>query len=83
MENRSSDAVGLLLETGEQASAARLYGGLLRGGELSVLIYNGVFDMDCNFVGTDTWLTALTDGLVGTPYANFSSRPRTPWTIHQ
>ena len=36
--------------------------------------------MDCNFVGTDAWLTALTDGLVGTPYANFSSRPRAPWT---
>ena len=48
-----SELVGADLETGEQAAASNLYQDLLKGAQIRVLIYNGIFDMDCNFVGTD------------------------------
>eukprot|EP00959_Pyramimonas_sp_CCMP1952_P108325 2265020-Pyramimonas_sp.AAC.1 len=42
--------VGWLLQRGEQGSAAPLLPALMRS--LRVLVYNGEYDMDCNFVGT-------------------------------
>jgi hypothetical protein len=41
--------VGWLLEKGEQGSAAHLMPPLLE--RIRVLVYNGEYDMDCNFVG--------------------------------
>jgi len=74
-----SDAVGSKLERGEQAGDAALYEDLLRGGKVRVLIYNGIFDMDCNFVGTDAWLEAATDAVGGEVYGAFSGLRRSPW----
>jgi carboxypeptidase C (cathepsin A) len=68
-----SAIVGGLLELGEQGSSAYLFPRLFD--ELRVLIYNGIYDMDCNFMGTDAWLQAL-DWSFG---AELKSRRRTPW----
>jgi carboxypeptidase C (cathepsin A) len=68
-----STIVGNLLEAGEQGSTAHLFPRLFD--ELRVLIYNGIYDMDCNFMGTDAWLQAL-------PWsfgAEFKALRRTPW----
>lgn len=47
------------LEIGEQDSAADLYPALLKAG-IPILFYSGVEDgKDCNFMGTDRWLNAL------------------------
>jgi len=71
----SSGEVGFLLERGEQGSVITLYADLLR--QIRVLIYNGVFDMDCNFMGTDAWLERL-------PWRYkqaWQELGRTPWLI--
>jgi carboxypeptidase C (cathepsin A) len=52
-----SPEVAAILERGEQGSSAHLFPRLFD--RLRVLVYNGVFDMDCNFMGTDAWLEAL------------------------
>ena len=41
--------MGWLLQRGEQGSAVHLVPALLRS--VRVLVYNGEYDMDCNFVG--------------------------------
>ena len=74
-----SDLVGAALERGEQAADASLYQRLLTGAQIRVLIYSGVYDMDCNFVGTDAWLEAVTDAVGGEVYGPFSGLKRTPW----
>lgn len=53
----SSDTVAYLLEAQEQQSTAHLMPGILA--KTRVLVYSGVFDMDCNFLSTDAWLGAL------------------------
>jgi carboxypeptidase C (cathepsin A) len=68
-----SPIVAALLEQGEQGSSAHLYPRLFEA--LKVLVYNGVYDMDCNFMGTDAWLEALDwPGAAG-----FNATRRTPW----
>lgn len=71
----SSTIVGDILERGEQNSSARLFPRLFA--TMPVLIYNGLYDMDCNFMGTDAWLQAL-DWPEGD---QFKATPRTPWFI--
>lgn len=69
--------VGYLLEAGEQSSAAPLYASLLGAG-VRVLVYNGAFDMDCNVLGTDAWLTAL-----AWPGAeDYAAAERRPYAVH-
>lgn len=71
----TSKRVAYLLEVGEQNSYAYLYPRLF--GELNVLIYNGIYDMDCNFMGTDAWLSRLH----WQERVAFISKPRTPWKV--
>lgn len=55
-----SSIVADAFEIGEQDSVAKLYPILLEKG-VRVLVYNGLADgKDCNFLGTDKWLSALT-----------------------
>jgi len=69
----TSDIVASILERGEQDSCADLFPTLLE--RLRVLIYNGIYDMDCNFMGTDAWLATLD----WPGAATFRRTPRTPW----
>ncbi|WP_422375943.1 S10 family peptidase [Roseibium sp.] len=71
----SSSTIGDILERGEQNSSAYLFPRLFE--TMQVLIYNGLYDMDCNFMGTDAWLEAL-DWREG---ETFKQTPRTPWFI--
>ncbi|MFC5730814.1 MULTISPECIES: S10 family peptidase [Nocardioides] len=71
----TSKRVGFLLEKGEQDSVAGLYPALFE--RLRVLIYNGVFDMDCNFMGTDAWICALDWSFRD----EFLSTSRIPWLV--
>ncbi|HEX6291706.1 MAG TPA: S10 family peptidase [Herpetosiphonaceae bacterium] len=71
----TSKRVGYLLEKGEQNSAAYLYPRLFEA--LPVLIYNGVYDMDCNFMGTDAWI-----GMLHWSYRDqFLNTNRAPWHV--
>lgn len=57
--NTFSSMVSDKLEIGEQDSVAPLYETLLKH-KIRVLIYNGLDDAkDCNFMGTDKWLSVL------------------------
>jgi carboxypeptidase C (cathepsin A) len=67
-----SDAIANLFAIGEQDNYAPVIGLLINMWRIPMLIYNGVFDMDCNFEGTDSWL-ALT---VGNGWSEIS---RVPW----
>jgi len=69
----SSEIVADILERSEQNSSAHLFPHLF--GSIRVLIYNGVYDMDCNFMGTDNWLASLEwpDG------EKFNRQARVPW----
>jgi cathepsin A (carboxypeptidase C) len=69
----TSDIVASILERGEQDSSAPLFPALFES--IRVLIYNGVYDMDCNFMGTDAWLASLE----WPGAARFNRAPRTPW----
>ncbi len=71
----TSKRVAHLLELGEQNSAAHLYPPLFEA--IDVLIYNGIYDMDCNFMGTDAWLGRLD----WSDRDDFLDRPRTPWIV--
>lgn len=71
----SSKVIADILERGEQNSSAYLFPRLFE--TMPVLIYNGIYDMDCNFMGTDAWLQDL-DWQGGD---TFKSEPRTPWFI--
>ena len=53
----TSEAVAYALEEGEQNSTAHLFPALFE--QLRVLLYNGIYDLDSNFMGTDSWLHAL------------------------
>lgn len=69
----TSNIVAEILERGEQDSCAELFPNLFES--IRVLIYNGVYDMDCNFMGTDAWLNSIT-------WANseeFNNKARVPW----
>lgn len=69
----SSDIVANILERGEQNSSAYLFAQLIE--TIRVLIYNGLYDMDCNFMGTDKWLASI-------HWAGgeaFNNLPRTAW----
>lgn len=71
----TSKRVGRLLEKGEQDSAADLYPPLFE--QLPVLIYNGIYDMDCNFMGTDAWI-----GRLHWPQRDeFLRAKRRPWLV--
>lgn len=69
----TSSIVAQILERGEQDSAAHLFPRLFE--QIRVLIYNGIYDMDCNFMGTDNWLASLhwTQG------EEFNLMSRQPW----
>jgi carboxypeptidase C (cathepsin A) len=69
----TSDPLATILARGEQDSAASYYPRLFTS--MRVLIYNGVFDMDCNFMGTDAWLS----GLQWPGSDKFLSTQRVPW----
>jgi carboxypeptidase C (cathepsin A) len=64
-----------LLERGEQNSYAWLYPRLFES--IRVLIYNGLYDMDCNFMGTDAWIA----GQQWSYRNEFLHCPRTPWVV--
>ena len=64
-----------LLERGEQNSVADLFPALFEA--LPVLIYNGIYDMDCNFIGTDGWI----EGLSWSFRDEFLNAPRVPWLV--
>lgn len=67
--------VGHLLEKGEQDSVADLYPMLFE--RLRVLIYNGIYDMDCNFIGTDEWV----ENLQWSHRGEFLEAGRAPWLV--
>ena len=71
----TSKRVGFLLEKGEQDSVAGLYPDLFE--RLPTLIYNGVYDMDCNFIGTDEWIS-LQEWSFG---EEFLATERVPWLV--
>jgi carboxypeptidase C (cathepsin A) len=71
----TSKRVGYLLERGEQDSVADLYPPLFEC--LPVLIYNGIYDMDCNFLGTDAWIA----GLEWSFRDEFLAASRVPWLV--
>jgi carboxypeptidase C (cathepsin A) len=73
----TSDAIEKILARGEQDSAAGYYPQLFNS--IKVLIYNGVFDMDCNFMGTDAWLS----GLKWEGSGQFLSAQRAPWYVNK
>ncbi|MEM7164998.1 MAG: hypothetical protein AAF581_06000 [Planctomycetota bacterium] len=52
-----SSAIAANLKSNIQASRAELFPRLLAN--MRVLIYNGIYDMDCNFMGTDAWLSQI------------------------
>ncbi len=64
-----------ILARGEQNSVAGLYPRLFDS--LRVLIYNGIYDMDCNFMGTDAWINELT----WSGSEAFKSTVRVPWVV--
>ncbi len=68
-----SPVVAARLEAGEQGSTAYLFPALFD--DLRVLIYNGVYDMDCNFIGTDRWIQKLDWSFAD----EFKGCVRTPW----
>jgi len=69
----TSKRIAYLLELGEQNSYAYLYPNLFES--IPVLIYNGIYDMDCNFMGTDAWIES-----VNWSYKDaFLRQPRIPW----
>lgn len=53
----TSSKVAYDLEAGEQQSTAYLFPELFE--QIRVLLYNGIFDLDSNFMGTDAWLQSL------------------------
>jgi carboxypeptidase C (cathepsin A) len=69
----SSDIVAKILERGEQDSCAHLFPELFEN--IRVLIYNGIYDMDCNFMGTDDWLASIK----WPESEEFNQQPRKPW----
>jgi carboxypeptidase C (cathepsin A) len=73
--SETSKRVGYLLERGEQDSVADIYPPLFE--TIPVLIYNGIYDMDCNFIGTDRWV----EGLDWSYRGEFLNTPRTPWLV--
>jgi carboxypeptidase C (cathepsin A) len=73
-----SDQIGNLFATGEQNSVDAVYSKLLTTG-LKTLFYNGAFDMDCNFMGTDAWLEASEWGVS----QNLASRPKQAFFLGQ
>ena len=73
-----SDAIGTLFATGEQNSVAPVVSMLLQSVGLPTLIYNGVFDMDCNFFGTDLWLQQSSWGQA----VGLDQISRVPWFLN-
>ena len=71
----SSKLIGYMLEKGEQSSEAYQYPPLFE--QIPVLIYNGIYDMDCNFMGTDAWLSLLT----WKGSSEFLAQSRKPWVV--
>jgi hypothetical protein len=71
----TSKRVGYLLEKGEPDSAAYLYPRLFES--VRTLIYNGIYDTDCNFMGTDAWISTQ-----HWSYRDeFLRRQRAPWMV--
>ena len=71
-----SDLIGNLFAIGEQNSVSPEYDTLISSG-LPMLFYNGVFDMDCGFLGTDAWLEASEWGVMH----SLASVGREPWFV--
>lgn len=75
-----SDAIGNLFAVGEQNSYASVYGDLWSGNQpVRTLVYNGIYDMDCGFMGTDAWLAALSNW---SGAKKLTSMGRLPWTLY-
>ncbi|MCP4748345.1 MAG: S10 family peptidase [Desulfobacteraceae bacterium] len=72
----TSKRIAFLLEKGEQNSVADLYPPLFEA--IPVLIYNGIYDMDCNFMGTDFWIQNLQWSFRD----EFLNAPREPWFVN-
>ena len=71
----TSAAVALALEEGEQNSTAYLFPALFE--QIKVLLYNGIFDLDSNFMGTDAWLRSLDWSF----REAFLQSQRLPWVV--
>eukprot|EP00927_Polykrikos_kofoidii_P073814 TRINITY_DN69833_c0_g1_i1.p1 TRINITY_DN69833_c0_g1~~TRINITY_DN69833_c0_g1_i1.p1 ORF type:complete len:497 (-),score=51.79 TRINITY_DN69833_c0_g1_i1:117-1607(-) len=71
-----SDTVAYLMQAQEEKSSAHLLPRILS--QSRVLVYNGVFDMDCNYIGTDAWLSALGEGWSPGSKA-YDATKRKPW----
>lgn len=71
-----SDPIGNLFATGEQNSFDYVYSELWDKG-LPTLLYNGVFDMDCNFAGTDVWTAESSWG----QRVGWAGIARSPWLL--
>ena len=69
-----SNTIGNLFAVGEQNSVRESYTYLLEN-NVNVLLYNGVYDLDCNFFGTDAWVAKMS-----WKYAQeFANQTRVPW----
>ena len=71
----TSAAVAFALEEGEQNSTAHLFPPLFE--QIRVLLYNGIFDLDSNFMGTDAWLHSLDWSF----QEAFVQSERLPWVV--
>lgn len=69
----TSKRIAYLLELGEQNSYAYLYPRLFES--IRVIVYNGIYDMDCNFMGTDAWIQSLEWSFK----KQFLQKERIPW----
>ncbi|GMH98212.1 hypothetical protein TrVE_jg14256 [Triparma verrucosa] len=72
--NLASDEVSAALHADVVLPASQLVGPLLEDHGLRVIFYNGVFDLDCNIMGTLEWMHAAVP--------NLSSAERKTWFLN-
>ncbi|KAF4688068.1 hypothetical protein FOZ60_003183 [Perkinsus olseni] len=69
-------AIAYILAGWEQRSASHLYTQLLHN-STRTLLYNGMYDMDCNMIGTARWMLNMDWELI----EEFKQTKRKPWSI--